>query len=179
MAWVSRFVARNTALEAENAFLLGLLHDIGLSVAVIGAAQYLREQRRPVELTALTWMAVEAVHERFAADVLRSWGLPASLVLVAGNHHALQLDGHPHPQIAVLMVAEQIAVNAGWGVVPMVEQGDGLVVSTRECSQVEETDKALAVLSLDRGHFELISRDTARVLETLAAQFEAGRKAGS
>jgi|APLak6261678615_1056124.scaffolds.fasta_scaffold00970_4 HD-like signal output (HDOD) protein len=175
VAWISRFVARNTPLEAENAFLLGLLHDVGLSIATVAVAQYLREQKRPVALTPAHWLLIESVHEQFSGRVLQSWGLPPALTLVATNHHSLKVGGMPHPQIAVLLVAEQIAFDAGWGVHAVVESGPDhmALVSARETSDMDTTDFALSALSLTRKHFQMVQADTRRVLETLAAQFKA------
>ncbi len=113
MAWISRFVARNTPLEAENAFLLGLLHDVGLSVALLGVTEYLKHHKLPLRLSQEVWLAAESVHEHFSAVVLKSWGLPPSVTLVVEHHHSLMFGGMPHPQVAVLVIAEQIAEDAG------------------------------------------------------------------
>jgi HD-like signal output (HDOD) protein len=174
VAWISRFVARNTPLEAENAFLLGLLHDVGLSIATIAVAEYLRAHKKPVRLSNAAWLAAESVHERFSEQVLKSWGLPPALLIVAGYHHSLKVGGMPHPQIAVLIIAEQIAYDAGWGVRPVIETGvdDIALVSGTETSVMDNTDFALTSLSLTRKHFQMVQADTKRVLETLAGQFK-------
>ena len=174
VAWISRFVARNTPLEAENAFLLGLLHDVGLSVALVGVTEYLRHHKLPQRLSPAAWLAAESVHEHFSAEVLKSWGLPPMVTLAVENHHHLMVGGKPHPQVAVLMVAEQIAYDAGWGVHPVVEnQVDEIaLVSARETAVMDYTDKALASLSLTRKHFQMVQADTQRVLETLRSQFK-------
>jgi HD-like signal output (HDOD) protein len=64
VAWVSRFVARNTPLEAENAFLLGLLHDVGISVGLVGLTEYLKAKKQVVKLTPSRWLAVESILTR-------------------------------------------------------------------------------------------------------------------
>ncbi|MFT3710454.1 MAG: HDOD domain-containing protein [Archangium sp.] len=161
VAWISRFVARNTAFDAENAFLVGLLHEVGLSFALIGLAEFQRHERRPPVLDDEGWLAVMSVHERFGERVLQSWGLPASVCLVPGHHHSLKYGGRPHPQVAVLMVAEAISADAGWGVTPAAQD------PTRD-----ELDLSLKTLELTDRHYELVKKDTARVLETLASQFK-------
>lgn len=173
VAWISRFVARHTPLEAENAFMLGLLHDVGLSVSLIAISEYLKQQRQPLRLSPEAWMAAETMHERFSEVVLGSWGLPPMVTSVALNHHSLMRAGLPHPQVAVLMVAEQIAADAGWGIKPQVETtiGCSAVGCGLERPGVEETDRALQALSLTRRHFHNISVDMKRVLETLEGQF--------
>lgn len=172
VAWVSRFVARNTSIDAENAFLLGLLHDLGLSIALMGVADFQRAKKQPAKLDAISWLAAEAVHERYTEEVLRTWGLPPMLTLVLGHHHALKLQGRPHPQVAVLIVAEQLAAEAGWGVQPIVDGSTELMTSINETSQMDTTDEALQALGLTRTHFQMVQADTRPVLQTLSAQFK-------
>ncbi len=169
VAWISRFVARNTALEAENAFMVGLLHDVGLSVSLIGVSEYLKRSHQPLKVTPEAWLVAETMHERFSEVVLESWGLPAALTLVVKHHHSLMRGGLAHPHVAVLFVAEQIAADAGWDIKPKLDS------STAGCrlehAVMEETDRALQALSLTRRHFHTISLDMKRVLQTLEGQF--------
>mgnify|MGYP001613625695 CR=1 FL=1 len=180
VAWLSRLVARNTAFDAENAFLLGLLHDVGLSVGLVGLAEYLRGRKEPVRLTPARWRAVEAIHERFSGAVLGSWGLPPQLTLVAQQHHTLHVGGRAHPQVAVLLIAEHLADDAGWGVCPVTESSGEVpdevaLVSARETSVRDYTDEALRALSLNRRHYQALGVEAQRVLETLSAQYQAAR----
>lgn len=174
VAWISRFVARNTAIDAENAFLVGLLHDVGLSYGLIALAEFHRVHRRPARLDAASWVAIESVHERFSQHVLASWGLPPSVSIVPGHHHTLMMQGRPHPQVAVLLVAEQLAADAKWDVRPVLERDPDAIAfsSAREVSSRDETDRALKVLDLTPRHYEQVQKDTQRVLETLAGQFK-------
>lgn len=173
VAWVSRFVARNTSFDAENAFLLGLLHDVGLSIALLGVADYQRSRKQRVHLDAASWLAAEAVHQKYSQEVLDSWGLPPALTLVVGHHHHLRVQGHPHPQVAVLLIAEQIAADAGWGVNPVIENSETSIAPTvNEAPSMDVTDDALKVLSLTRKHFQMVQADTRPVLQTLSAQFK-------
>ena len=174
VAWISRFVARHTPLEAENSFMLGLLHDVGMSVSLIGVSEYFKRQRQPLRLSPESWLAVESMHERFSESVLKSWGLPPTVTLVAQHHHSLMLGGMPHPQVAVLIVAEQIAADAGWDIRPVVEATEDsiAIVSGCERSVMDQTDAALQALSLTRKHFDTISADMKRVLDTLESQFQ-------
>lgn len=178
VAWISRFVARNTPLEAENAFLTGLLHDVGMSVALVGLAQWLRQQKKPVALTSSRWVCVESVHEKFSEAVLNSWGMPPQVTLVMQHHHTLNMGGHPHPQVAVLLIAEQIAADAGWDVTPKIEHDEHEVAlsSVTETSVMDHTDVALQALNLTRKHFDMVTGDMKRVLETLSGQFPAKKK---
>lgn len=173
IAWISRFVARNTPIEAEDAFMFGLLHDVGLSVSLIGISEYLKREHQPLRLTPEAWLVADTMHERFSGTLLEAWGLPRAMTLVARRHHSLTLNGVAHPQVAVLMVAEQIAVSAGWDIKPQLELTPGVALAARgpERVSMEQTERALQALALTPRHFETISADTKRVLETLAGQF--------
>jgi HD-like signal output (HDOD) protein len=174
VAWLSRFIARNTSIDAENAFLVGLLHDVGLSVGLIGLTEFLKVQRVAPKLTPLRWLAVDEVHESFTEQVLRSWGMPPGILLVVRNHHHLLVEGRPHPSIAILMIAEQIAFDAGWGVQPTIEAGpdDMAVTSAKETPSPDAVDLALSAVNLTRRHYDMFVDDTKRVLETLEGQFK-------
>jgi HD-like signal output (HDOD) protein len=174
-AWVSRFVARNTPLDAENAFLVGLLQDIGLSIALIAVSQYQRAEKKPMTLTLSSWLAALAVHESFSAQVLERWELPASMHIVVGHHHSLLVDGFEHPGVAVMMLARQIADERGWGIRPRLDRAEDLGVVVEHQTRGDDIDRALATLRLDREHYGKISQDMVRVLDTLKGQFEGGR----
>lgn len=178
-AWVSRFIARNTAMEAENAFLIGLLHDVGLSIGLIGVAEWLRKHQKPQRLRPEHWLAVERLHDEIGAQLLNSWKLPPALVLVVRNHHRLVIQGYPHPSVAIHILAEHIAYGAGWGVTPTVFRAadDMPLVSGITSVNDDERDRALNALNLTMRHYEQFEQDTKRILETLSGQFSAKKAA--
>lgn len=177
-AWVSRFVARHTPLEAENAFLVGLLHDVGLSIALIAVSQYQRAEKKPQTLSLSSWLAAQAVHESFSAQVLQRWELPISMHLLVGHHHSLVVQGHEHPGVAVMMVSEQIAEDLGWGLMPRLDRVEDLsLVIEEKQANMDTVERALGTLRLDRDHYIRIRHDVGKVLDTLKAQFEGGRAA--
>ncbi len=175
-AWLSRFIARNTSLEAENAFLIGLLHDVGLSIGLLGLAEWLKSNGKPQRLKAEHWLAVERSHDSIGKHLLESWKLPSALVLVVQNHHRLMVGGYPHPSVAVHIIAEHIAYGAGWGVTPRVfSAADDLpLVSGITSIHADDRDHALKALNLTMRHYEQFVQDTKRVLETLSGQFKKG-----
>jgi HD-like signal output (HDOD) protein len=173
-AWLSRFIARNTAMEAENAFLIGLLHDVGLSVGLIGLSEWLKQHKQPVRLRPEHWLAVERTHDTIGGKLLDSWKLPPALTLVVKNHHQLMVGGHPHPSVAIQIIAEHVAYGAGWGVTPMVyRQADDMpLVSGITSIHDDARDKALNALSLTLRHYEQFVQDTKKILDTLSGQFQ-------
>lgn len=173
VAWLSRFIARNTSIDAENAFLVGLLHDVGLSIALVGLTEFCKQEKTAPHLTPLRWLAVDSVHEQFAERVLSSWGMTPGVTLVVKHHHSLMVQGMAHPSIAILMIAELIAHEAGWGVTPTlhVTPDDPAFASARECPRPDDVDRALQAVNLTRTHYDMFVNDTRRVLDTLKTQF--------
>jgi HD-like signal output (HDOD) protein len=174
VAWLSRAVARNTPLEAEHAFLVGLLHHIGLAVGLVGTAEYLRQRRLPVQLTASRWLTVDQLHPALGQRVLESWGVGAPLAFTVGHHHTLMIEAHPHPGVAVLLVAQSLAADHGWHVSPVTEEDDPL----GECvgpatGDPFDTERALQALNLTQRHYELLRKDAGPMLETLDTHFRA------
>jgi HD-like signal output (HDOD) protein len=172
VAWVSRAVARNTPLEAENAFLVGLLHDLGMSIGLIGLSEFLKAAKMPVQLSAAWWLVVDQLHLTLGRKVLERWQVGPAIAITVGNHHNLMVGGHPHPSVAVLLIAENLASDHGWDIQPMTEGEDDIAfVHGAEKVSADETDRALSALDLTRKHYEQLRADTAPMLATLAGQF--------
>lgn len=173
VAWVSRAVARNTTLEAENAFLIGLLHDIGMSIGLIGLSEFLKQQKLPQQLSAAWWLVVDQLHQSIGRRVLEQWQVGPALALAVGNHHQLMVGAFPHPSVAVLLVAENIVTDHGWDIRPMTEGEDDIAfVHGAEKVSPDETDRALSALLLTRKHYDMVRDDTKPLLATLAGQFK-------
>lgn len=114
---------RAPARQAE-AFIAGLLHDIGL---------VLLAKLRPQELAAVARQAAEAgadtvsqlerrligrSHDECAALLARAWSLPAWLADAVGHHHAppTPLAADTEPTVAALVqAADAMAQHAGLG----------------------------------------------------------------
>ncbi len=174
VAWLSRLVARNTPMESENAFLIGLLHDVGLSVGVVGVCEFLKRSKKPPVLTPARWLAVERLHEMFGDIMLENWGLSMQVRIVVKHHHSLMVDGHPHPSVAILMLAEQLANEAGWGVTPVVKTGvdEMPMVQGAEVGNTHEYSRARQTLNLSEKQLDAVRAESKNLLTTLAGQFK-------
>jgi HD-like signal output (HDOD) protein len=74
-------LARLRGLDENAAFLAGLIHGFGRSVAVAALERLLATQRAVAPLQVLQWLAVaEAERERLALAVAESWQLPAEIM---------------------------------------------------------------------------------------------------
>jgi putative nucleotidyltransferase with HDIG domain len=111
VAHASRIVCRYTSLDAEYAFMCGLLHDVGKAGALIVLAENVA---RPPPLEDV-WHAIEDVHAEASQVMARQWGLAAEVSLVVGAHHTVRIEGYPHPLAAAISLADHLAKDAGYG----------------------------------------------------------------
>ncbi len=112
-AHAARLVCRATSLPDEYAFLCGLLHDIGAAACLLAlgdsgpkqAAQLTIQQvRKPI------WQ----LHAEVGRDVCQSWKLPPEIMMIVGHHHEPRIGGHVHPLAAAVLLADQLASQAGF-----------------------------------------------------------------
>ena len=109
-------------LKASEAFIAGLLHNLGLPVqALLGATAVHGLVASLAEDPTQDIRALEAhhglvSHEACAAVVFESWRLPAQLIDATAHHHRPDEAPEPHRQLAWLVHAGmQIALDAGFG----------------------------------------------------------------
>jgi HD-like signal output (HDOD) protein len=174
VAWLSRLVARQTPMEAENAFLIGLVHDVGVSVGLLALHEALKKAKQPMALTAARWQALDDLHEAVSSKLLAHWKFGPAITLIAGSHHHLMMQGHAHPSVAVVMLAEDLATGLGWGSIPkLAEDPEGLPLMCVNGHGCGETDKAraMAALMLTQRQMDQIAAEAPEVLSKLEGQF--------
>ncbi len=106
-AHIARALAAPMALHREHAFLLGLLHDVG-----VAAAAYLVGTRVPF---ATAWPTILDAHAEAGKILCRAWKLPAEVEVVVAYHHGGRVGGTLHPSACLVGVAEWIATEIGFG----------------------------------------------------------------
>jgi HD-like signal output (HDOD) protein len=145
----ARIVCRYATMDAELAFLAGLLHDIGIAGILIALSERPREQRPDPSLLAY---ALDQAHVQASERMATLWGLPPDIVMVARYHHEVALGPHVHPLCAVVAVAEEEARRRGRGLPDM----DG--------TPPEILTKAYAALGLDQRKLALMRTDLEKLV---------------
>lgn len=95
-------IARRLRGPVEEAFLCGLLHDVGIPVLLQSACDRLPNA---LELRAEVLQVVDALHAGIGADLVRAWKLPAHLATAIGQHHG-QTDS---VLAAIVVLADDLA----------------------------------------------------------------------
>jgi len=113
VANLARAIAPRLGQDAEHAYLLGLLQDIG-KVALLALLG--EEGRRGNDLTtALVGQVFHALHEKAGAAMAAAWKLPEAVASVVACHHDLAAN-RDHPREAALaLLAHQIDLYASLG----------------------------------------------------------------
>lgn len=163
-AHVARAITRFTSFDPEYAFLCGLLHDVGYSAALVALGDAPRGQKlRPV---VDLWPALAALHETVGGSVATLWKLPAEIAMVVKVHHAMKVGGVVHPVAAIINLAEHLAGEHGFGLVPAAPSP---LFGDHRVDAPSWTDVALAksALGFDEAAMKRVTQAAATVLEQL------------
>jgi HD-like signal output (HDOD) protein len=110
VAHSARLVAERAGIPSEEAFLCGLLHDVGFSAIVSALAD---TGAPPPPLSTLI-EAMDTIHEQAGSHVATLWKLSPEVVSVIQNHH--RFNAHApgvSPLTGVICVAEHVAHELG------------------------------------------------------------------
>jgi putative nucleotidyltransferase with HDIG domain len=106
VARIARAIGARLGFDADHAYLIGLLHDIG-KVALLGMLQ--RQLKSPADASpALVGRTFHTFHERAGRAMAREWKLPDDLVSVAGAHHDFRGNAEFPRAAALAWLAHQI-----------------------------------------------------------------------
>lgn len=107
-AYFAQEIARLKRWNVEEAFLAGLLHDVGRPVLLQAVVDLSRELDCPISRQqALT--LVSAGHARAGARLVASWELPAKVVDAVLNHHHHTTPSGGGPLFAVTGLADELS----------------------------------------------------------------------
>lgn len=141
---IARRLAAQTGDDRAEAFLAGLLHDVG-KLLVLESVEYLEQSSGEPVTKVVVDELMGMLHTRLGHDVLVSWKLPQSIARVALHHH----DENPPPDDLLLLrvqAANAISRKLGKHTHPDPDL-DLLENRAIECLQV--SDLELASLMVD------------------------------
>jgi HD-like signal output (HDOD) protein len=151
-AYVARLVAGKTNVPSEHAFLVGLVHDIGIAAMLVVIAQ--NKLQAKADLVHVMEV-VRIGHQETSGLIARVWKLPKELEGVLARHHDRDLLTASDPLLSVLVVAEQIAHQVAAG-------GAGETDKAVTDSQLAQ---ASSVLGLSRPQREALLTEASDLLE--------------
>jgi len=101
-ACVMREISQFTNVEAEDAFLIGLLHDIGNVIVLRIAHGHRKFSNYELDIDTFDYLCGET-HQEFGELVADAWKLPENLKDLIANHHAYPPEDDKH-RVARLML---------------------------------------------------------------------------
>lgn len=113
-AYLARFVAERARVQADEAFLCGLLHDIGKLVLLKQAHRHWKQTGQPVPPMYVELALLER-HAAMGSVALRKWRLPGSLDEPVRCHHDYRAAREMRREAAVAYAANLLAHRFGFG----------------------------------------------------------------
>jgi putative nucleotidyltransferase with HDIG domain len=104
VARLARALGERAGQGPEAGFLPGLLHDVGKARCLRLAARKMRADTTEAELT----LAVDRLHARAGASLVRAWRLPDPVVEACEHHHAPE----GRPMATLIAAADTLAHHA-------------------------------------------------------------------
>lgn len=96
-------------LDAEEAYVCGLLHDFGRVVAVAGFEDVLNRTKDNRVLTEQAWAdSVEQLHIKIGLLTAQRWNLSPLLCAVIANHHSPETSGIHRQMVEIVSVADKL-----------------------------------------------------------------------
>ncbi len=118
VAAISNVLARRTAgLDAEEAMLAGLIHDIGALPILSRAASTPEIADDPATLQSI----IDEYHPRIGKRILEAWNFPEALVTVAAEHENLAYDSGDKADYTDLVIVANLHSHVGNSERPAVD----------------------------------------------------------
>ena len=143
VAHATRLVTTQTHLPEDEAFVVGLTHDMGLVAALIALSE--SRQELFIDLTRIDHQdALRAIHDEAGGIVARLWHLPSAVEMAITHFHDRSFDISDQPLLAAARIGEWLTEEQGVGA--------GLIDNPASI----DLDQAMTVLKLDESHLFVI-----------------------
>jgi putative nucleotidyltransferase with HDIG domain len=142
-AYLGRLVAEHVGADPDEAFMHGLLHDIGKLLMLKLASDFVRFGGTVPTGTEMDAF-VAARHAAFGADVLNRWKLPVQLQEPVMFHHDPAGANQYRTQAEVVYVANRLSHRYGFGCTADPEEATPELLSDPYCIRLGVTEKWLA-----------------------------------
>jgi putative nucleotidyltransferase with HDIG domain len=129
VAHLTRAACARVPVDAGAAFACGLLHDVGFAGTLLALSEDRKFRYVPYEAMA---PALDELHEETAGIMTKVWKLPPEMQRAVATHHSVAPFGKPLPMNAALVVAEQLAWEAGLGLAEPPDDADPTSTATPE-----------------------------------------------
>ena len=142
-AYMARLLAEWTKFDEDEAFMYGLLHDIG-KLVILKVAHDLRRQSGKEVPAAEFEEIMRELHPVAGARVLRRWRLPAMLDEPIVYHHDWQLATVEPKKAALTYLANRLSHRYGFGCEPdtsEIHDDPACALLGLAPNWVEETDR--------------------------------------
>lgn len=100
-------IARQTRNNVEDAFLCGLLHDVGRPVLLQALVTSLREGKVASDHESVLGLVTE-LHETAGSALAKAWTLPDTVVVALAKHHAKEPEKESVP-VRIVSLADRFA----------------------------------------------------------------------
>jgi len=100
-------IARHTRNNVEDAFLCGLLHDVGRAVLLQALVTSLQAAKVTADREAVLSLVSE-LHEAAGSALARAWTLPETVINALAKHHALRPEQESVP-VRIVSLADRFA----------------------------------------------------------------------
>jgi HD-like signal output (HDOD) protein len=110
-------LSRFCGVDPGEAFVAGLLHDVGIAASLIAISDHFKAKALPPVDS--VWSAVLDRHSASGAMLQQSWGLPQNLGHVIAHHHAPKQATSPGPLPALVALADALVSEFG---VPILDE---------------------------------------------------------
>lgn len=107
-AMFAQEVARATRRNVEDAFMCGLLHDVGRPVILQALVQILNEQKVIVATSAVI-AATGDLHTDVGGSLAESWGLPEAVEMSIRHHHSPNPPDAQATSVRITALADELA----------------------------------------------------------------------